>query len=107
MFNQSTTVEEALVIDDFRGNAAQDHNAISLQTELVCEAIFADDSPTNSSNTHEKDLYSVPNALEGNRTFELAEMHRQLEGKDELISALVVQLEHVVDKCFHAIFIWH
>jgi hypothetical protein len=98
MFNQSTTVEEALVIDDFRGNAAQDHNAISLQTELVCEAIFADDSPTNSSNTHEKDLYSVPNALEGNRTFELAEMHRQLEGKDELISALVVQLEHVVDQ---------
>lgn len=97
IMEELTIVGEAPVSADVRDNATVCGELVSAQTEWVTEVTplefpVTDDEPTRHVER------SVASPMIPDRSHELADLHRQLGAKDELISALVGELEQVVEQ---------
>ena len=97
IMEEPTIVVAALVSTDFRDDVAVCGELVSAQTEWVTEITPLEFSVTDDEPTRHIERPVAPLMIP-DRSHELAELNQQLGAKDELISALVGELEQVVEQ---------
>jgi hypothetical protein len=96
MRNEPTAVIDSLISTEFPEDVARADELISAQTEWVTEITPLELQVADDAQTPVIDPDAPPVAP--NRNHEVEKLHEQLGAKDELISALVGELEQVVDQ---------
>ena len=97
ILGEPTAVVETLVSTDFSDDAAVCGELVSAQTEWVTVITPLEFSVTDDEQTRYIERSVAPPMIQ-DRSHELADLQQQLGAKDELISALVSELEQVVEQ---------
>jgi len=97
ILDEPTTAIDALVSTDFSDDAAVCGELVSAQTEWVTGVTPLEFSVADDKQTRDIERPVAP-LMVPDRSHELADLHQQLGAKDELISALVGELEQVVEQ---------
>ena len=97
MLDEPTEMVEAPISKDFNDDAAVCGALMSVQTEWGSEIIPLEFLVTDDLQACDIERPAAPQMIP-DRSHELADLHQQLGAKDELISALVGELEQVVEQ---------
>ena len=97
ILDEPTAVVEVLVSTDYCNEVAVCGELASAQTEWVTEVTPLEFSVTDDEQARDIEWPVVPLVVP-DRSHELTDLHQQLGAKDELISALVSELEQVVEQ---------